>query len=307
MWYSYPSDYYYYYYYYSYPPHPRLPNPPLGCPHPTNHLSSSPPQKARERELQRNSIHHIILSIFSTEYLMPLFSETPPPLQYSPPSSDHDRSSTRETTPIGTPVGFAAVSKSRTAERDRDLYFSWHRKPADHPNTAIYPHSTSIEPDLDDPSFPLFPSSPPPEPRTMEGNTSPINIASRNASVSPPGQQASNLTSALQRASTVDRPAGASNAAVPSSLAYKANVVRKDSIGASMAQWGNGTKPITVAGSNRDKQRRESLAGSLVGGMSWGGVSVGSWIRDEYVFSPFFFPPLPILLLLFYPHHIHVF
>lgn len=29
------------------------------------------------------------------------------------------------------------------------------------------------------------------------------------------------------------------------------------------------------------RPRRESLAGSLVGGMSWGGVSVGSWIRDE--------------------------
>jgi len=29
------------------------------------------------------------------------------------------------------------------------------------------------------------------------------------------------------------------------------------------------------------RRRRESLAGSLVGGMSWGGVSVGSWIRDE--------------------------
>lgn len=30
-----------------------------------------------------------------------------------------------------------------------------------------------------------------------------------------------------------------------------------------------------------ERRRRESLAGSLVGGMSWGGVSVGSWIRDE--------------------------
>jgi transcription factor SFP1 len=36
-----------------------------------------------------------------------------------------------------------------------------------------------------------------------------------------------------------------------------------------------------MSGSARDKGRRESLAGSLVGGMSWGGVSVGSWIRDE--------------------------
>lgn len=41
-----------------------------------------------------------------------------------------------------------------------------------------------------------------------------------------------------------------------------------------------------MAGSNRNQQRRESLAGSLVGGMSWGGVSVGSWIRDEYVLRP---------------------
>jgi hypothetical protein len=28
---------------------------------------------------------------------------------------------------------------------------------------------------------------------------------------------------------------------------------------------------------------RDTLAGSLMQGMSWGGVSVGSWIRDEYV------------------------
>jgi len=31
---------------------------------------------------------------------------------------------------------------------------------------------------------------------------------------------------------------------------------------------------------SEQRPRRESLA-SLVGGMSWGGVSVGSWIRDE--------------------------
>jgi hypothetical protein len=28
--------------------------------------------------------------------------------------------------------------------------------------------------------------------------------------------------------------------------------------------------------------RRESLAGSMMGGISWGGVSMSSWIRDEY-------------------------
>ncbi|KAL4787479.1 hypothetical protein BJX76DRAFT_354191 [Aspergillus varians] len=120
--------------------------------------------------------------------------------------------------------------------------------------------------------------------------TTPIDIATRQTSVSPPGQQASNLTSALQQAGNTERTGSLSHAnGVPLSM-FKASAPRKDSIGAATAHWGNGTKPISMSGSNRDKQRRESLAGSLVGGMSWGGVSVGSWIRDDIIMagtSPF--------------------
>lgn len=39
----------------------------------------------------------------------------------------------------------------------------------------------------------------------------------------------------------------------------------------------SGARPISNAG----KGLRESTVGSFMGGMSWGGISVGSWVQDE--------------------------
>ncbi|RHZ64555.1 zinc-coordinating transcription factor SFP1 [Aspergillus thermomutatus] len=220
---------------------------------------------------------------------------SPPPLHYSPSIAEYDRASTRDTTPVTTPLGFGV--SSRKPDREKNPGHPWAGNSLNTQDTHSPYHDsqdfrTQLKEDLD---FPLFSSSPLTFGK-MTGTAAPIDIATRQASVSPPGQQASNLTSALQRAGTGERTGSISHPSGIGINVFKAPPPRKDSISAATAQWGNGTKPISMAGSNRDKPRRESLAGSLVGGMSWGGVSVGSWIRDDIIMtgtSPFAFGQSP--------------
>jgi len=203
--------------------------------------------------------------------------DTPPSLHHSPAASDLDRASTAEPTPVGTPRGFDAPSRRRSEkEKEKDLLFSWHRRAhgyADNPNS--YVDSTLLECDFGDPTFPLFG-----DPMTTNmANSTPIDIATHSSRHS----QASFLTSALQSTTGNEmRPTQAMSIVGSDAKSNGFGIGHRDSLTSAMAgvdsRNGSGAQPITM---NRDKPRRESLAESMVGGMSWGGVSVSSWVRDE--------------------------
>lgn len=259
---------------------------------------------------------------------MPFFfsATTPPPLHSSSVADSERALPTREPSPVATPPAVLASADRhhrhhhhRRSSKDTDLSFSGLFSPdLDHPRRrppadcdcagcAESGTDTGAEDDNDGEdddvcAFPLLSASPPALHRvtaaaaTMDMPTSvPLDMSTpRTSSVSPPGQQASNLTSALmQQASHERAAAGSHGGAYASSYtsygngghgasgtsALKTAAPRKESFGA--MQWATGTKPINVAGASSHGARRESLAGSLMGGMSWGPASVGSWIRDE--------------------------
>ncbi|KAI9893906.1 MAG: Transcriptional regulator of ribosomal biogenesis proteins [Vezdaea aestivalis] len=134
---------------------------------------------------------------------------------------------------------------------------------------------------------------------------SPIDIATptRNPSSSPaqmPGRKLSTLTSALQNASPESSRVAASamNIVNTNGIPYDSSgpANQRESFGGGMSasslNW-SGTRPISMDRPGKDKPRRESVTGSfMMGGMSWGGVSVGSWIREDVIMagsSPFGF------------------
>ena len=178
---------------------------------------------------------------------------------------------------MGTPRAFGSAHPQRRPEKERDLLFSWHRKP--HSAGSSFVDSELLDLDFDQASFPLFGQSPPDH--NMAGRSSPINIATstRNGSISPRTNQTSNLTSALSATSGNElRPASAMD--IGSGNGKGMSYGKHDSSGFG-SNYGSGAQAIPMNGANKERPRRESMASSMVQGMSWGGVSVSSWIRDE--------------------------
>ncbi|KAK2627502.1 hypothetical protein QTJ16_003468 [Diplocarpon rosae] len=115
--------------------------------------------------------------------------------------------------------------------------------------------------------------------------TSPIDIATptRNASSSPSSQGVVGVDSFNTNFPNADS----------RTSAMMSGMIVENGMGKGGQDSCAGAKPISMNNPHRNadnRPRRESLAGSLVQGMSWGGVSVGSWIRDDIIMagtSPF--------------------
>ncbi len=209
--------------------------------------------------------------------------ETPPPLHFSPVANDAGRSSTAETTPIGTPRGLGKAYPRQLGKESKKLSL-WPRKVDEGfaGGTSAYIDSALLELDTEDSTFPLFVDL-----AATEGGMSPsVSPMERNGSASPWTHQTSNLTSALQSTSGNEaRPTPAMNINNGNPKGFANVFGRRESMSGGAQGLGShagGAQPISMNNPNRKNARRESIASSLVGGMSWGGVSVGSWIRDEY-------------------------
>lgn len=208
--------------------------------------------------------------------------DTPPPLIHSSSLSDRESSKSRETTPA-TPVVLhpsASNFSLRPAEGTDTAreQLPWFRRPprpaAATTTTSLCTNSSPVAPDLDEPTFELFAT--PSRDQSMAVNALAHDKPSpRQTSTSPRGNQPSHLTAALKQSQFNERPVENSQNMDRSRPSLTTNE------SSDMSRFENGARPISVKGRPIQKDRRESLAQSIGMGMSWGGASVGSWIRDE--------------------------
>ncbi|EXJ62143.1 hypothetical protein A1O7_02576 [Cladophialophora yegresii CBS 114405] len=206
--------------------------------------------------------------------------DSPPPLNHSPSPSDRSQFTSRDTTPV-TPVG-NGPSFSRKTEKD---LLPWFKKPIDVGRTTtrlcLDTDTSLLAPDFDDNTFPTFGVSPPRQ--GMASVARPFDISVRQTSTSPRGNQPSNLTSALQRSDSEEKRMMAN--ATPDTALNRPIPQMPSNSSSDFSNFEHGARPISMKGRPDDRARRESLAQSLNAGMSWGGISVGSWIRDDMVMS----------------------
>ena len=172
------------------------------------------------------------------------------------------------------PVGYPADAKAAqdlfsqftTADEfdSDDILFP--RDDANASGVVLFPNATST--DAYSPSHSCVPNDIMPSP--------PIQIATpRQPSNSPPRNQHSNLTSQLRQPQATD---DLEMDGIPNNNDFKP---RQESVSMlSTTPYGARAIPVTD-GMGFRRESHVGLSGSLMGGMSWGGLSMGSFVRDE--------------------------
>lgn len=164
--------------------------------------------------------------------------------------------------------------------RDAGLFQSIHKKFLGHASPDDFSSDDLLFPpddhDDEDYDIPLFRTvSPLPHVRAMPGSSSPIEIGTSRHSSNSPRTQTSNLTSQLQQTQQQRNDSGLLG--VNSTPDVK---TRQESVGM-LGTTPYGARQIPMSNSQRRESHANALSGSMMGGMSWGGISMGSFIRDE--------------------------
>ncbi|KAF2170175.1 hypothetical protein M409DRAFT_64517 [Zasmidium cellare ATCC 36951] len=114
----------------------------------------------------------------------------------------------------------------------------------------------------------------------MPSSSSPIEIATSRQNSSSPRNQTSNLTSQLQQ-ETTQRNNG--SMAAPPLNGHSDAKGRQESV-SMLGTTPYGARQIPAAAGGR-RESSYNLSNSLVGGMSWGGISMGSFIKDDILMA----------------------
>ncbi|KAI6788354.1 hypothetical protein KC360_g8829 [Hortaea werneckii] len=198
------------------------------------------------------------------------------------------RDSSVESTPVSTPhsTGFnlsSYTTATKNPAADREVFFNAHFQSGGDASEELSSDELLFPCDQPDTDFdvPLYPSAHPlGHAAPMVG---PVDIApnSRHNSRSPPSKETTENASQFQRPSISIREEPNMEDARQNESQYPG--LRKGSIGM-LGTTPYGTRSIPVRGGDI---RRESnaLSGSLMNGMSWGGISVGSFIKDDILMA----------------------
>ncbi|KAF2216085.1 hypothetical protein CERZMDRAFT_35078 [Cercospora zeae-maydis SCOH1-5] len=117
----------------------------------------------------------------------------------------------------------------------------------------------------------------------MPAPTPPIDIATSRQSSGSPRTQQSNLTTQLQQSNSQER--AANSMAAPALPDHAHDMKPRQESVSMLGTTPYGARQIPVGGRLDRRESAYNLSNSLVGGMSWGGISMGSFIRDDVMMA----------------------